>query len=208
MKINIETPVTKIILDIADADCFVHGDLAEELRDACRVASEAENIHLLLISIEGKSSGEWGPEMPEKPASTPLDDRLSWLAQHRVANSVAALAIPVVVAIRGDALDRVLELALAADLRIAHGDAHFGLTYLNRGTLPWDGGIQRLSRLVGSGCTRDLLLTGRVIDAGQALAIGFVNQVVEPANFELAVQELIERIIASGPIAARYARKL
>ena len=207
MNINIETPVAKIILDIAEADCFVNGDLAEDLRNACRVTSESENIHLLLITMAGKSSGECDAKISEKAASTRLDDRLSWLAQHRVADSVAALAIPVVVAINGDALDHVLELALAADLRIAHGDAHFGLTYLNRGTLPWDGGIQRLNRLVGSGWTRDLLLTGRVIDSGQALAIGLVNQVAEPADFELAVQELIDRITASGPIAARYAKE-
>ena len=207
MNINIELPVAKIILEIADADCFVNWDLAEEIREACRAISETENIRLLLITISGKSSGAWAGEMPKEPVSRPLDNRLSSLAQHRVADSVAALAVPVVVAISGDALDHALELALAADLRIARSDTRFGLTHLNRGTLPWDGGIQRLTRLVGPGWTRDLLLTSRVIDAGQALAIGLVNQVAEPDNFDRTVQELVERIIASGPIAASFVKE-
>lgn len=213
MNFYIEAPVAKLAVDITDADCFVNGDMAQELREACRAAAEAEDIRLLLVTLTGNPLGKCRTEtlqhlaVAPHLADAPMDARLLWMSQHRVADSISALRMPVVVAINGNALDHVLELALAADLRIARSDSHFGLTHLSRGALPWDGGIQRLTRLVGPGWTRDLLLTSRIIDAEQALAIGMVNRVAEPADFDEAVQALVDSIIAGGPIAAQFAKE-
>jgi enoyl-CoA hydratase/carnithine racemase len=110
-------------------------------------------------------------------------------------------------AINGDALDHGLELALAGDLRIASAGARFGLTGLARGSFPWDGGTQRLPRLVGPAWARDMIFTGRIIDAAEALRLGLVNQVVEAEGLPQAAHELAERILAGGPIAARYAKE-
>ena len=101
-----------------------------------------------------------------------------------MASYLAGLPMPVIAAVNGNALDHGLELALAADLRIAVRNAQFGLTDLAGGLFPWDGGTQRLTRLVGPGWARDMIFTGRIIDAAQALDLGLVNSVVDADKLE------------------------
>ena len=125
----------------------------------------------------------------------------------QAASAIAALEVPVIVAVNGDALDHGLELALAGDLRIAVDHARFGLTDLSHGSFPWDGGTQRLSRLVGPGWARDMILTSRIINADQALAMGLVNRVVESSQLDTETRSLADTILAAGPIAARYAKE-
>ena len=120
---------------------------------------------------------------------------------------MAALPIPVIAAVGGDAFDHGLELALAADLRIASEDARFALTDLVHGTLPWDGGTQRLPRLVGPSWARDLIFTGRIVSAGQALEMGLVNRVVQKDELLAQVTLLAESIVAGASIATRYAKE-
>ncbi len=195
------------MLDLPDSTYCIDENMAEDLREACRYADELDDVRLLLITGTGDVFSGRGTVMPKGVVAAPVGDRAAWFAQHRVADAIAAVRVPVIMAINGDALDHGLELALAGDLRIARSDVHFGLTHLANGTLPWDGGIQRLTRLVGPGWTRDLLLTSRVIDAEQALAIGLVNRVSDSGNFDQAVQELTDSIIAAGPIAAQYTKE-
>jgi enoyl-CoA hydratase/carnithine racemase len=145
--------------------------------------------------------------MPEDVSRGPLGDRLAWLAQMQVAGLIAGLPIPTLVVINGDALDHGMELALAGDMRIAVSHARMGITDLARGGFPWDGGTQRLPRLVGPAWARDMLLTSRVIGAGEALELGLVNRVVEPDQLAAAVEQLIGEITSGGPIAARYAKE-
>ena len=122
--------------------------------------------------------------------------------------AVAALAIPVLVALNGDATGPGLELALAGDLRICVPSARFGFTGLARGVLPQDGGTQRLPRLVGPAWARDMLLTGRMVDAKEALSIGLVNRVTqEPGGLKAAAEELAAEITGGSPIGARYAKE-
>lgn len=115
--------------------------------------------------------------------------------------------MPVIVAVNGDAIDHGLELALAGDLRIAAANAKLGLTDLVQGSFPWDGGTQRLPRLVGPAWAQDLILTSRVIDAAQALALGLVNRVVAEDELMAEARNLAGLVARGGPIAARYAKE-
>ena len=94
----------------------------------------------------------------EETTGSPADHQ-QWIAGLRVANNVAELPVPVIMALNGDALDHGLELALAGDIRLADENARFGLTDLASGGFPWDGGTQRLPRLVGPAWAQDLILT-------------------------------------------------
>ena len=146
--------------------------------------------------------------MPPGLGRAPLQERKAWLDQLRVADAVAELPIPVVVVLNGDAMDHGLELALAGDLRIAIPEARFGLTDLTRGgAFPWDGGTQRLPRLIGPAWAQDMILTGRVIDASQALSLGLINRIVPVGELPGAVEQLADSILAGGPIAVRYAKE-
>ena len=115
--------------------------------------------------------------------------------------------MPVVAALNGDALAHGLELALAADLRIAIADAQLGAGHPTADGFPYDGATQRLPRLAGPAVARDLLFTGRTLTADEALSVGIVNRVVPAEHLDNTVAELMSTIAAAAPIAARYAKE-
>jgi len=197
-----EHPVATVTLAGGEAGNRITAGLAAELREAFRLVMDDEDIHLLILTGSGEVFSVGRETRHEEPPPGP-----DWLVQLQVASALAALPIPVVVAVNGDALDHGLELALAGDLRLAASTARFGLTDLSRGVLPWDGGTQRLPRLVGQAWARDMILTSRIIDAQQALALGLVNRVVAADQLMAEVRRLADGILAGGPIAARYAKE-
>ena len=113
---------------------------------------------------------------------------------------------PVIAAVNGLALGGGLELALAADIRVAADTAELGFPEVRLGMLPAWGGTQRAVRLLGRGLALELVLTGRRVDAAEALRIGLVNRVVPAAQLGGTVAELARTIAANSPAAVRQAR--
>ena len=207
MVLELNAPIATVTLDRPDSGNRIDAEMAEALGEVCRLIAEDDLLRLTVLTATGnvfsveqenETSGETieesdAPRKPGEPAGSP---------------AVAGLAIPVLVALNGDATGPGLELALAGDLRICVPSARFGFTGLARGVLPQDGGTQRLPRLVGPAWARDMLLTGRMVDAGEALAIGLVNRVAEsPGQLAAAVDELAAQITGGSPIGARYAKE-
>ena len=124
-----------------------------------------------------------------------------------VASFFAALPMPTIAVLNGDATGHGLELAMAADLRIAVDTAKFGVGCLQGNVFPHDGATQRLPRLVGPGIARDMLLTGRVLSAHEALEAGLVNRLVPKQDLSKVARELAESIASAAPIASRYAKE-
>ena len=120
--------------------------------------------------------------------------------------AVARIPKPVVAAVNGYALGGGCELALCADIRIAAQDAKLGQPEILLGLIPGAGGTQRLSRLVGPSRAKDLIFTGRMVDAQEALAIGLVDQVV-PAEEVYGAATQWARRLARGPAYALRAAK-
>lgn len=114
---------------------------------------------------------------------------------------------PIIAMINGYCLGGGCELALACDLRIASETASFGQPEINLGIIPGGGGTQRLTRLVGEGKAMELILTGEIIDAKTAFAIGLVNQVVPSDQLQPKTMEVANRIAEKGPIALRLAKE-
>ena len=121
------------------------------------------------------------------------------------AKQLSTLAIPVLVALNGDATGSGLELALAGDLRVCVPSAKFSFPGLERGAMPKDGGTQRLPRLVGPAWAKDMLLTGRSVDANEALSIGLVNRI--SGDITETIAELSAQITGGSPIGVRYAKE-
>ena len=113
---------------------------------------------------------------------------------------------PVIAAIDGYALGGGCELALACDLRIASRKSKFGQPETKYGIIPSAGGTQRLQRLVGIGKAKELVFTGDIITAEEALAIGLVNQVVESQELMDAAREMAGKIAAKAPFAIKAAK--
>jgi enoyl-CoA hydratase len=121
--------------------------------------------------------------------------------------TIAAIDRPVIAAINGEALGVGMEIALAADIRIASDYAVFGLPQITAGKIPSGGATQRLPRIVGRGKALELLMTAENISAVQALEIGLVSKVVPAAELAAEVQKLAETVAAKGPLALRYLKE-
>ena len=173
-----------ITLDRAETGNRVDEAMAVELRELAFGLAVADSVRVVILTGAGPvfSTGR------ETPANAGQVRRM------QAAAAIAQLPMPVLVALNGDAVDHGLELALAGDMRLAARGAKFGFSAPSDVSFPFDGATQRLPRLVGPGWARDLLLTGRLIDAEEALPIG------------MAV-ELAEQIAQGSPLAARYAKE-
>ena len=179
--------------------------MAGELREACRAIAEDAGIHLVILTGTGNVFSVGREVAPQELSGA--DGLKDWISDLQAASCLAELQVPVIAALNGDALDHGLELALAADIRIAVEGAHLGFTGLDRGSFPMDGGTQRLPRIVGPAWAKDMILTGRVVDATEALALGLVNRTVKRDALSDEAGKLGEAITSGAPVAAKYAKE-
>ena len=96
---------------------------------------------------------------------------------------------------------------LACDIRIATNISHFGLLHIEKGLIPWDGGTQRLSRVIGQAKAMEMILTGELIDTQEAYRIGLVNKVVSSEDLMKVAADMAREMASKGPIALRYAKE-
>lgn len=116
--------------------------------------------------------------------------------------------IPVIAAVNGPAIGAGFDLANMCDIRIGSTNAQFGETFVNLGIIPGDGGAWFLTRIVGPQRAAELTLTGRIVKAEEAQALGILLEVVEPAELVPRAKALAAKIAAKPPLAVRYAKKL
>ncbi|MBU6328569.1 MAG: enoyl-CoA hydratase/isomerase family protein [Acidobacteria bacterium] len=118
------------------------------------------------------------------------------------------LDIPVIVPIQGWAIGGSFQRALLCDIRIASDDARFMLPETSHGVIPDTGGVGRLFQMSGHGLVSDMVLTGRVLDASEALAHGVVSRVVPRAELDTTAREMAERIAAAPAVTIKMARRV
>ncbi len=196
-----------ITLPASHGPCTITADVAAELRDCCQNLMLEDELRAVTISSCGDAFAVGRMKPPSDVRTAPVMKQLDWQTAMGVASAVAALPMPVIAVINGDAIAHGLELALAADLRIAAATACLGAGDPLRDGFPFDGATQRLPRLVGPALARDLLFTGRTLSAREALEFGLVNRVAPPEGLDDVVANLVSTIVASAPIAARYAKE-
>lgn len=124
-----------------------------------------------------------------------------------LAASIAGMEQPVIAAITGDAIGQGFELLLACDIRMAAETSCFGLPQIKNNLIPSDGGTQRLSRLVGRGKALELILTGKTIDAQEALRIGLITKITPQETVIQTAMETAKEMAAKSPISLRYAKE-
>ena len=204
LEYTIEPPLALVTLSRPRASNRINLDMALEIRQVCDQLRSQEDIRVLVVTGQGKafSSGR-EPIEPAGSGYTPLE----WLQIHKAAGPLARIPIPTIAAINGDAIDHGLELALACDLRIAASEARLGLTDLSKGIVPWDGGTQRLPRLVGRTRALEMLLTSHLLNAEEACRWGLVNMVVEPEQLLSRAKEMALEVATGAPIASLYTKE-
>jgi enoyl-CoA hydratase len=189
---------------------LVTRDLLEQLGEALRTiaTSSPGDVRAVVVSGRGERAFSGGSHVGEFDGQRGPEGRERHELESGVAGQLAALPMPTIAAIEGNALGGGLELALSCDLRIASEAARLGLPEVRLAVTPGAGGTQRLPRVVGAARARELILTGKVLTATEAERIGLVNEVV-PAGEALARAMAIgEEIAAHGPIAVREAKRL
>jgi enoyl-CoA hydratase/carnithine racemase len=181
-------------------------ELAAAVGHAFARVRHDETVRAVILTGAGKSFCA-GADLKERRAMTLEETRSFLRSLNNVVDAVAAFPRPVIAAINGAAFGGGLELALACDFRIAAEGAQLGLVETRLGIIPGAGGTQRLARLVGLAAAKELIFTGRRIDATQADRAGIVSNVVPADQLMDAARSLAAELAGAGPLAVTQAKK-
>jgi enoyl-CoA hydratase/carnithine racemase len=176
----------------------------QELNHLLIAAREDEQVRVLILTGAGDKSFVAGADISELAVQTPVSGRETALFGQSVLHRLETLGKPSIAAINGFALGGGCEVALACSMRLASTSARLGQPEVKLGILTGYGGSQRLSRLCGKGVAHEICLTGEMISAEEALRIGLVNHVYEPAELLPAAEALAKKIIANAPLAVKF----
>lgn len=171
-------------------------------------AAAPGDVRAVVVTGTGTRAFSAGSHVGEFETQRGEDGRARHELEQGTATRLARLPMPTIAAIEGNALGGGLELALCCDIRIASERAKLGLPEVRLAVTPGAGGTQRLPRVIGSARARELMLTGRVIDAAEAERIGLVHRVVPMGTATDAADAVASEIAARGPIAVREAKRL
>jgi enoyl-CoA hydratase len=177
----------------------------DELGDCLKKVRADDAIRVLILTGAGEKAFIAGADINELSQQTPVNGREFTLYGQEIIHRLETLGKPAIAAINGFALGGGCEVALACTLRIASRNAKLGQPEVKLGIIPGYGGSQRLPRLCGKGVAHELILTGEMITADEALRIGLVNRVVEPAELLATAEAIARKIIANPPVAVKYA---
>jgi enoyl-CoA hydratase len=162
------------------------------------------DVRVIVLAGSGEDPFSFEPVAPQ-PRSEEINDRQPVACS--LAEPLAKLDLPIIAAISGDVVGPGLELALACDVRIASERSRFGLPHIKTGLIPSDGGTQRLSRLIGKAKAIEMILTGEMIDAGEALRINLINRMAPPEEVTAVALKMAKEMAARAPLAMKYAKE-
>ena len=179
--------------------------LVEALSAKLRALAADDTLRAVVLRGAGKAflAGADIAELKERGALEALRGINATLFRE-----VEELPVPVIAALHGWVLGGGMELAMACDVRVAAESARFGQPELTLGILPGAGGVHRLAEVAGLGNAKDLILTGRIIDAGEALRIGLVSRVVPDDDLQAEVMAAAEAAAGMAPLASRLAKRV
>jgi enoyl-CoA hydratase/carnithine racemase len=214
LKTAIHGQILEIVLNRPDKRNALNSELYRAFDSAVNTASRSSDIRAVIIRGEGDvfSAGidytdflrlpdEYGPAWQQRMRKITDDFQ-------RVLTNLERLELPTIVLLHGYCLGLALELALACDIRIAAEGAMLGLPETRLGMIPDVGGTTRLVRLVGPGKAKELIFTGRPIDAQLAERWGIINQVVPVGELLTAGEALADEISQAAPLAVGMAKRV
>jgi len=176
----------------------------DELADCLENARRDNAVRVVILTGAGEKAFVAGADINELARQTALDGKDTALRGQGVFRRLETMGKPSIAAINGFALGGGCELALACTMRIASRNARLGQPEVKLGILPGYGGTQRLARLCGKGVAHELILTGEMIGAEEALRIGLVTRVTEPAELLPTAESIARKIIANASLAVKY----
>jgi len=181
-------PIARLTLERPQALNALNRAVAEALESALGQLERSKSVAVVIVSGRGRAFCA-GNDIAEMPSLGPAEARALSRRWQKIMDRFARLPQVTIAAVRGYALGGGCMLAAAQDLRVAEASARFGLPEVTLGFNP-SYGIARILDVVGGGAARDLLLTGRPVDAAEALRMGLVTRVVPDGELDNATNEL------------------
>lgn len=185
-------------------DAAVLQELSSELAELC---ASADRPRAAILTGEGKAFVA-GADIGAMAELSPVEAKRFTDRGHALGAQLESAPFPIIAAVNGFALGGGCELALACDFIYASEKAKFGQPEVKLGVIPGFGGTQRLARRVGIGRARELLYTGAMIDAAEALRIGLCNVVVPAEELMPRSKATAQLIAANGPLAVESAKRV
>jgi len=206
VRVDREDAVAVVTIDRQDALNALDVATLTELRDRLRELDADDAVRALVLTGAGEKAFVAGADIKYMSGLDPAAAKEWGALGHEAARLLEEMPKPTIAAINGFALGGGCELALGCDLRYAASRAKLGQPEIDLGIVPGWGGTQRLARVCGLGAAKDLILTGRTVDAEEALRIGLVDAIADPV-LERAL-ETARALAAKSPVALRVAKRL
>jgi enoyl-CoA hydratase len=204
VQLRKEAPLGWIIINRPDKLNALNAETIRELYSAFMSLRDDPEIKSVILTGSGDKAFVAGADISELARLDHASGKDYVLEGQELTKLIENYRKPVIAAINGYALGGGTELALACHIRIASENAKMGQPEVKLGLIPGFGGTQRLARLVGKGKAMELVLSGKMIDAQEALAIGLVNSVVPQSDLVSTCEALAGEMIANAPLALEY----
>ena len=196
--------VTFVTINRPDKLNALNDRTVEELDAAFAAIADDPATRGVILTGAGEKAFVAGADIAELATQSPVDGRERSRRGQRTLDRIERLGKPVVAAVNGFALGGGCELAMACHVRIASENAKMGTPEVKLGIMCGYAGTQRLPRLVGKGRALEMLLTGEMVDAAEALRIGLVNRVVPRDKLLAEAEGLLRKMMANGPVSLRF----
>jgi enoyl-CoA hydratase len=207
LRITVDGRVATVTIDRPDVLNALNTALLEELLATLGDLGADAGVGVVVLTGEGDRSFIAGADIKEMAGKTPLEARAYSELGQEIAHRLETMRKPTIAAVNGYALGGGCEMALACDVRLASQNAQFGQPEINLGIIPGWGASQRLARATNIGYAKELILTGRMVDADEALERGLVQHVYSPAELMPATMRLATEMASKSPVALYYAKE-
>jgi enoyl-CoA hydratase len=201
-----EAGVATIIFNRPDKLNALNQEMLSEFKDAVDRVSRDSEVRVLLLTGAGRAFIA-GADIKGFLEFDPLAARQFAQKGHEIGFALEALEIPVIACVNGFALGGGLEMAMACDFIYAADTAKLGQPEINLGIIPGFGGTQRLARLVGKGVAKEMILTGRMLNASEAKTLGLVAQVFPADTFMEECRKVAQAMAAKGRVSLGVAKQ-
>lgn len=208
-NVNVETSgaIATVTINRPKALNALNKETLEELVQCFKGIGESDEIKVVILTGGGEKAFVAGADISFMRGLTAQESKAFGELGHKAMATIENAPQPVIAAVNGFALGGGCELALSCDMRFASSNAKFGQPEVNLGVIPGFGGTQRLPRLIGKGLANELVLSGNLIDAEEAMRIGLVNRVYEPEALLDECKKLAATIASKGPTAVRLCKE-
>jgi enoyl-CoA hydratase len=205
--LTIDSSIATITMNRPKAMNALNGAILDELDTAIDQIRTDPQVRVLVITGAGDKAFVAGADISQLATMTPLQGKQFSDKGQRILSKLETLPIPVIAAVNGFALGGGTELAMACDFIYASEQAKFGLPEITLGIIPGFGGTQRLARLVGCNLARELVYTGTIFPASQAMEYGLVNKIFPHDSLMDEVLKTARAIATKGAASLRAAKE-